>query len=155
MSTGLLWVCFHVVSILSHIDYSLVLHQQMKLKYFQQHRWSEAWIDTAEEIVGRNLLSTKYLRQLPLLVYIISIHFASLANILTLHRPSQVTIEMSLTSLIFLWTGFRKAMNWTNIYLKVLKRSGTPSHGGGITRRFTHGSRQWHSITLVFQVCVN
>ena len=27
------------------------------------------------------MLSTKYLRQLPLLVYIISIHFASLANI--------------------------------------------------------------------------
>ena len=23
----------------------------MKLKYFQQHRWSKAWVDTAEEIV--------------------------------------------------------------------------------------------------------
>jgi len=62
---------------LSHIDYSLVLHPQMKLKYFQQHRWSKAWIDMAEEIVREEFA----MRQLPLLVYIISIHFASLANI--------------------------------------------------------------------------
>ena len=51
MSIGLLWVCFNGVSVLSHIDYCLVLHSQMKLKYFQQHRWSKAQIDTAEEII--------------------------------------------------------------------------------------------------------
>ena len=59
MSTGLLWVCFHLVNILSHIDYSLVLHLQMKLKYFQQHRWSKAWIDTAEEIVREEFAKYK------------------------------------------------------------------------------------------------
>jgi len=61
MSIGLLWVCFRVVSILSHIDYSLVLHLQMKLKYqyFQQHRWSKAWIDTAEDIVREEFAKYK------------------------------------------------------------------------------------------------
>jgi hypothetical protein len=30
----------------------------MKLKYFQQHGWSKAWVDTAEEIVREEF--TKY-----------------------------------------------------------------------------------------------
>ncbi|KAF8236000.1 hypothetical protein L208DRAFT_1253524 [Tricholoma matsutake] len=29
----------------------LVLHPQLKLKYFQQHGWSQDWISTAEAIV--------------------------------------------------------------------------------------------------------
>ena len=33
----------HQIPVLSHL--------QMKLKYFQQHKWSKAWIDTAKEIV--------------------------------------------------------------------------------------------------------
>ena len=34
-----------------YIDYCLVLHPQMELKYFLQHKWSKAWIDTTKEIV--------------------------------------------------------------------------------------------------------
>jgi hypothetical protein len=30
---------------------SIVLHPQLKLKYFQQHGWEKEWINTAEEIV--------------------------------------------------------------------------------------------------------
>jgi hypothetical protein len=29
----------------------IVLHPQLKLKYFQQHGWEKEWISTAEEIV--------------------------------------------------------------------------------------------------------
>jgi Ni,Fe-hydrogenase I cytochrome b subunit len=42
---------FFVVGVLFSINYCLVLHPQMKLKYFQQHKWPKAWIDTAKEIV--------------------------------------------------------------------------------------------------------
>ena len=31
----------------------------MKLKYFQQHRWSKAWIDMAEEIVREEFAKYK------------------------------------------------------------------------------------------------
>ena len=30
---------------------AIVLHPQLKLKYFQQHGWEKEWINTAEEIV--------------------------------------------------------------------------------------------------------
>ncbi|KAF8223199.1 hypothetical protein L208DRAFT_1318146, partial [Tricholoma matsutake] len=30
---------------------AMVLHPQLKLKYFQQHGWEKNWIKTAEEIV--------------------------------------------------------------------------------------------------------
>ena len=59
MSIGLLWVYLNGVSVIFCIDYCLVLHPQMKLKYFQQHKWAKAWIDTAKEIVREELLSTK------------------------------------------------------------------------------------------------
>jgi hypothetical protein len=29
----------------------LVLHPQLKLKYFQQHRWPKTWVNTAEDMV--------------------------------------------------------------------------------------------------------
>ena len=29
----------------------VVLHPQLKLKYFQQHRWEKEWIKTAEGII--------------------------------------------------------------------------------------------------------
>ena len=42
-----------------YTDYCLVLHLQMKIKYFQQHKWSKAWIDTAKEIVKDKLAKYK------------------------------------------------------------------------------------------------
>ncbi|KAF8224569.1 hypothetical protein L208DRAFT_1161328, partial [Tricholoma matsutake] len=30
---------------------AMVLHPQLKLKYFQQHGWTKEWIKTAEDIV--------------------------------------------------------------------------------------------------------
>ena len=94
----------------------ITLHPQMKLKYFQKHRWSKAWIDMAKEIVREEFAKYK----VPEVTATASVrHFYPLCILsltsLTLYRPSQVTIEMSLTSLIFLWMGFRKAMNWTNL----------------------------------------
>lgn len=60
MSIGLLWVCFNSIGILLCIDhYYLVLHPQMKLKYFQQHNWSKVWIDTAKEIVREEFAKYK------------------------------------------------------------------------------------------------
>ena len=47
------------VGVLFHTDYCLVLHLQMKLKYFQQHRWSKAWVDTAKEIVREEFAKYK------------------------------------------------------------------------------------------------
>jgi hypothetical protein len=29
---------------------ALVLHLQLKLKYFQQHGWDQTWVETAKEI---------------------------------------------------------------------------------------------------------
>jgi len=37
----------------------LVLHPQMKLKYFQQQKWSKDWIDTAKEIVREEFAKYK------------------------------------------------------------------------------------------------
>ena len=60
MSTELPWVCFNVsMSCYIYTDYCLVLHLQMKHKYFQQHKWSKAWIDTAKEIVKDKLAKYK------------------------------------------------------------------------------------------------
>jgi hypothetical protein len=62
-------------SVLFDTDYCLVLHPQMKLKYFQQHGWSKAWVDTAEEIVREEFAKYKVPQATPLLVYVIAIHF--------------------------------------------------------------------------------
>ena len=35
----------------------------MKLKYFQQHKWSKAWIDTAKEIVKDEFAKYKVPRE--------------------------------------------------------------------------------------------
>ena len=50
---------FLMGSVLFHTDYCLVLHPQMKLKYFQQHGWSKAWIDTAKDIVREEFVKYK------------------------------------------------------------------------------------------------
>jgi hypothetical protein len=42
----------------SHVLFCIVLHPQLKLKYFQQNRWEKDWIETAEEIVREEF--TKY-----------------------------------------------------------------------------------------------
>jgi hypothetical protein len=34
----------------------LVLHPQLKLKYFQQHGWAKDWVDTAEQIVREEFM---------------------------------------------------------------------------------------------------
>ena len=40
-----------------------VLHLQMELKYFQQHKWSKAWIDTTKENVKDKLAKYKVPRE--------------------------------------------------------------------------------------------
>ena len=35
---------------------TMILHPQMKLKYFQHHKWSQEWIDTAEAILREEFL---------------------------------------------------------------------------------------------------
>jgi hypothetical protein len=40
-----------------------VLHPQLKLKYFQQHRWEKDWIKTAERIIRDEF--SKYMRVSP------------------------------------------------------------------------------------------
>lgn len=52
MSSDEVWL--HLASLTNCI----VLHPQMKLKYFQQHGWSKNWVDTAEAIVREEF--TKY-----------------------------------------------------------------------------------------------
>ncbi|KAF8222682.1 hypothetical protein L208DRAFT_1522165, partial [Tricholoma matsutake] len=32
---------------------AMVLHPNLKLKYFQTHRWEQDWIDTAEALVRK------------------------------------------------------------------------------------------------------
>jgi hypothetical protein len=38
-------------TLLIYLFYFPVLHPQLKLKYFQQHKWHKDWINTAETIV--------------------------------------------------------------------------------------------------------
>ena len=61
MSTGLQWVCYNGIGVfkLLFIDFRLVLHPQMKLKYFKQHKWSKDWIDTAKDIVREEFAKYK------------------------------------------------------------------------------------------------
>jgi hypothetical protein len=50
----LLWVghpSIRIIVLLTHVLLPIVLHPQLKLKYFQQHGWEKEWISTAEEIV--------------------------------------------------------------------------------------------------------
>jgi hypothetical protein len=35
---------------------AMILHPQIKLKYFQRHKWSQEWIDTAEAILREEFL---------------------------------------------------------------------------------------------------
>jgi len=37
----------------------LVLHPQLKLKYFQQHGWLKEWVKTAEDIVREEFAKYK------------------------------------------------------------------------------------------------
>jgi len=50
----LLWVCcpsICIIAPLTPVLLPIVLHPQLKLKYFQQHGWEKEWISMAEEMV--------------------------------------------------------------------------------------------------------
>jgi hypothetical protein len=47
MGSFVLFISYFINYLMSH----LVLHPQLKLKYFQQHGWSMEWVKTAEDIV--------------------------------------------------------------------------------------------------------
>ena len=79
---------------------------------FFTHRWNlnifnstdglRLGLTQLKRLLGRNLLSTRYLRQLPLLVYVVAIHFMPPTNIFNSMQTESGDDKMSSTSLTFL-----------------------------------------------------
>ena len=67
----LLWVghpSIRIIVPLTHVLLPIVLHPQLKLKYFQQHSWEKEWISMAEEIVRDEFKKYDVSNKMPSLV---------------------------------------------------------------------------------------
>ena len=87
MHTGLPRVCFMALLVVSLLmSQAIVLHPQMKLKYFQQQGWFKEWIDTAEAIVQEEFEKYANKNQIPQ------------QNVCVSSRNCLITILMSINS---------------------------------------------------------
>ena len=88
-------------------------------------------------------------------MYVIAIHFMLPTNIFDSMQTESGNDQDVIDFFDILMDGIQETNELDEYLSQAIERLGTILHGGRITRKFTHGSRQWCLITLVFLVRVN
>ena len=131
---------------------AMILHPQMKLKYFQHHKWSQEWIDTAEAILQEEFLKYDKTSSVDEQEQVCSGKSWTADRILTHNsRLPHALMQMS-TSLISRWMVSRNRTRLMFISHLLSKRSRIPWCGGGTTGKCTHTFLPWPSTTLAHRV---